>query len=114
MDRLLKTYQAKDYVKNQESDYSATNTGCVVEKILIEDCFRMGFTEIEIFIKKIEGDWRLDKLLAHNIEGISRSQIEKSIREGKILVDNQVVKTKTMIREGQKVLVILTLQTIVH
>lgn len=68
----------------------------------------MGFTEIEIFIKKIEGAWRLDKLLTHHFEGISRNQIEKKIKSGKVLVDNEVVKTKTKIREGSKIWIDLT------
>ncbi len=107
--RLLKTYHAKHYDPKQESDCRTVNTASVVDKIITKDCSRMGFTEIEIFIKKIEGDWRLDKLLARYMEGTSRSQIEKYIREGKILVDNEVVKTKTMIREGQVIVIILDL-----
>lgn len=104
--RLSKTYNAKQYDDNPAFD-DPTSSPMNVEVIRIEDCFRMGFTEIEIFIKKIEGDWRLDKMLARYLEGISRSQIEKKIKSGKILVDHEIVKTKTMVKEGQVILVFL-------
>lgn len=76
-----------------------------VKTIRIEECLRLGFSEIEIFIKKIEGDWRMDRLLARYLDGLSRSQIEKNIKSGRISVDNQAVKTKTKIKEGQVLLI---------
>lgn len=63
----------------------------------------MGFTEIEIFVKRIKGEWRLDKLLTHYFVGISRSRIEKKIKSGKVLVDNEAVMAKTKVREGMKI-----------
>lgn len=107
--KLINTYDAKDYVERQGSDSPTANmeTEKNVNKIRIEECLRDGFSEIEIFIKKVVGVWRLDKLLAHYLEGISRGQIEKMIRSGMILVDNKVVATKTIIKEGRSILVIL-------
>lgn len=106
--RLLDIYGAKHYTENREFDDVTTNTTSVIKLVRIEECLRMGFTEIEIFIKKIEGAWRLDKLLTHHFEGISRNQIEKKIKSGKVLVDNEAVKTKTKIREGSKIWIDLT------
>lgn len=105
--KLINTYNAKDYVERQGSDSPAANKEKDVNKIRIEECIRDGFSEIEIFIKKVVGIWRLDKLLGHYLEGISRSQIEKMIKSGVILVDNEAVATKTMIKEGRRILVIL-------
>lgn len=106
--RLLDIYAAKHYTEDRESDDVTPNTSSIVQIVRIEECLRMGFAEIEIFIKKIEGEWRLDKLLTHHFEGISRSQIEKKIKSGKILVDNETVKTKTKVREGSKIWIDLT------
>mgnify|MGYP000942748465 CR=1 FL=1 len=106
--RLLDRYGAKNYIEDGGSVDLTTDTSSLVEIIQIKECLRKGFTEIEISIKKIEGSWRLDKLLAYNFEGISRSRIEKMIKSSRILVDNETVKSKTTVKEGQKILFSLT------
>ena len=47
---------------------------------------------------------RVDKLLAVSCEGLSRSYIQKLIKDGKVLLNGQVCKASTVTSEGDRVL----------
>lgn len=68
----------------------------------------LGVEQIEIHIEVAEGKWRLDKLLAQQIDGLSRSQINHGIRMGQILVNDQIVKPNMIIRNQYKISLILS------
>ncbi|WP_312113303.1 S4 domain-containing protein [Brevibacillus reuszeri] len=51
-----------------------------------------GVQEVTILIKHVEGRFRIDKLLAEQIEGWSRNQVIHRIKAGQILVNHQIVK----------------------
>lgn len=52
------------------------------------------------------GGMRIDAWLGENIDGISRSRLQKLISEGNVLVNNQVCESKKMIlKQGDEVMV---------
>ena len=60
--------------------------------------------EIKQFLVEQSGE-RLDKFLALKLEFLSRTQIQKLIREGNALVNNQVVNCSYVIREQDSITV---------
>lgn len=46
---------------------------------------------------------RVDLFLAERVEGVSRSTIQKLIREGQVLLEGAVCKASTPVKEGQEV-----------
>ncbi|MGF9817238.1 S4 domain-containing protein [Brevibacillus agri] len=51
-----------------------------------------GVQEVQIFIESAAARYRLDKLLADQLDGWSRSQIVRKIKDGEIRVNQQRVK----------------------
>lgn len=54
-----------------------------------------GIEEVTILIESVEGRFRIDKLLSEQIEGWSRNQIIRRIRDGQILVNQRMIKPGT-------------------
>lgn len=100
--KFIKTYKA------MEQDERSPLTKCEpkdVEIISIEYYRQMGKNRIEIVLEKVRGRWRLDKLLAEKLEGWSRSQVERRIERGQILVNNELVKPGMTLKSGQRILI---------
>lgn len=98
--KFLKTYKASGEYKPIES--AASEKGCI-ESINPEHVQQRGIQRIEILLEKVVGRWRLDKILAEQIEGWSRSYIEKQILAGRIRLDEQVTKPSTGLKGGQRI-----------
>ncbi len=70
---------------------------------------RLNWTSVEndesilILIECVFGNWRLDKLLSDNMDGLSRKKIFRLIERGKILVGNQKVKPNYRLRKGDEI-----------
>lgn len=88
-------------------DNTSTKPECKVDFINIASLESNNIKEIEIFLEEAEGKWRLDKLLAQQIEDLSRAKIEKLISCGKIQVNNQIVKLNLIVRKGYTIKIIL-------
>jgi hypothetical protein len=69
----------------------------------IEDCVREGFTRLEILLGKVEGKWRLDKVLAGRLTGWSRSRIAGMIADGLIKVDGAEAEPGMPVKSGQTI-----------
>jgi len=63
----------------------------------------LGIREIEIVLTQVTGKWRIDKLLGQQVQDLSRSQIEKSIKSGVILLDGEITKPGTKLKENQRI-----------
>ena len=59
----------------------------------------------QITIKKTSVGKRLDKFLVEKLSGISRSQIQKLIKESLIKINNQPAKVHTFLKEGDKIII---------
>jgi hypothetical protein len=71
------------------------------EKISLAALHLQGTVEVEILLAAVQGKWRLDKLLAHQLSGISRSEIVKRIQGGTIRLDGKQVKANELVLQGQ-------------
>lgn len=69
----------------------------------IGQCQRQEVRTIVITIGTVIGKWRLDKLLAAQIEDCSRTRITQMIENGDILIDGQRVVPATFLRKGQMI-----------
>ena len=56
-----------------------------------------GVQEVTIRIESTEARFRLDKLLSEQIEGWSRSQIARKIKDGQILLNEQETKPSVVL-----------------
>jgi hypothetical protein len=71
------------------------------EKISLAALHLQGTLEVEILLAAVQGKWRLDKLLAQQLSGISRSEIVKRIQGGNIRLDGKQVKASELVQQGQ-------------
>lgn len=71
-----------------------------INMIDLEFCVDQGIQVIEISLKKVTGKCRLDKLLAQQIKGWSRSRIEALIEDGTISVEGRNSGAKTFVKTG--------------
>jgi hypothetical protein len=76
------------------------NQGCCLDNINIGLHKVNNVKLIEIYIKEIGSKVRLDKILSRQIIDLSRSQIEKMINHGEILVNSQTVKPGVILKKG--------------
>ena len=84
---------------------SESESGRELEMISICELLKQGTRKICIRIQIVDGRWRLDKTLAQQLIDLSRTQIEKKIKEGVIKIDDQVVKANTLLKDGQSIII---------
>lgn len=103
--KSLGAYKTKD-AKNKFVDYMI-ELKTKVDLINLSLLEKEDIKEIIIFLEEVNGKWRLDKLLAQQIEDISRAQIEKLINYGKIIVNDQIIKSNHLLKKGAIIKVLL-------
>ena len=55
---------------------------------------------VEILIERCEGSWRLDKVLADRLDGLSRSAVAALIDAGSIRVNGRAIRARHLLRTG--------------
>ena len=60
---------------------------------------------MKLIIKEVEKNQRLDKFLIGKIKNQTRSQIQKMIKQGLILVDNKPVKAHYFLKTGDEIII---------
>jgi hypothetical protein len=105
----------KDHTWNDKlAKYKADKTGTLLkfndteaelprlsEKVCLADLRQQGTLEVEIRLVTIQGKWRLDRVLAQQLIGVSRSEIVKCINLSIILLDGKRVKSSEFVHEDQ-------------
>jgi hypothetical protein len=66
-----------------------------------------GVNEIEIILDKVLGRWRIDMILGDRIQNLSRSKACELIKNKNILLDGEAVKQSHILKEQQKVTILL-------
>ncbi len=88
--------------KVNEVEPVAMNNKSLIDEI---DWFADGVEEkIEIFLEIVVGKWRLDKLLAAQLKGMSRSAVSAMIDRGQILLNGNTTKGKSFLKTGDTIL----------
>jgi hypothetical protein len=62
-----------------------------------------GITMITIQFDAVEGTWRLDKLLSTHITDVSRTEIQKMIKAGRILLNHKKIKPGAALKRGSTI-----------
>lgn len=96
--KKLGTFKSNEYEAQEEKTFGICETK--TDDIFLEQLTLEGITEIEILLEHVEGSYRLDKLLSEHIKDLSRSQIEKLIKSGAILLNEEIVKTKALVKKA--------------
>lgn len=78
-----------------------------VAKFSISEHSKQNIDRIDIFITNENYKVRLDKLLNENLTDISRTQIQQKIRNKKILVNDKKIKSKYIIKNGDKITILI-------
>jgi hypothetical protein len=99
----------KETVTLPKSHETAAKLPALFEKISLADLQQKGALEVEILLETVQGKWRLDKLLAKQLSGISRSEIVKSINSNNILLNGKQVKPSELVQESQVIWIDITL-----
>ncbi|NLD45935.1 MAG: cytoplasmic protein [Clostridiaceae bacterium] len=99
--KMLDTYKASedkitpDKVKEKET--------LKLDFISVSAYREAGIGEVVIILEEVRGKYRIDKLLSQQIVDLSRSQIEKLIDDGLILINDEKTKASSQIRTAQKI-----------
>jgi hypothetical protein len=101
--KIFKSYKNMKENVFVEKETEENDKCYLSESFMLSTYKELGVKEIEIILEKVEGKWRLDKLLSSRIEGLSRSKIQKLIEEQKILIDGRVVKPNQLVRENESI-----------
>jgi hypothetical protein len=102
--KKVSEYKATEYCSRTGRDESPVSSNDHInETVDLKHCRDQGVRRIEILIEKADGRIRLDKLLARQVKGASRSQICKWILNGAIKLDNRPADRNTRIRSGETI-----------
>lgn len=99
--KMLDTYKASfekitpDMLKERET--------LKMDFISVSAYREAGFREVVIILEEVRGKYRIDRLLSQQIVDLSRSQIEKLLDAGLILLNDEKVKASSQIRTAQKI-----------
>jgi len=99
--KMLNTFKAIPGLNNLDGKVYKRESK--IDMLLIEDLIAKGFNYVEITIDVIDKKIRLDKLLSNQILDLSRSKIEEGIKKGFILINEKLVKPKTIVREKETI-----------
>ncbi|WP_291580153.1 S4 domain-containing protein [Clostridium sp. UBA6640] len=99
--KMLNTFKAIPRLNNLDGEVYKRESK--IDMIFIEDLIAKGFDYVEITIDVINEKVRLDKLLSNQILDLSRSKIEEGIKSGFILINEKLVKPKTVVREKETI-----------
>ncbi|AOT71497.1 S4 domain-containing protein [Geosporobacter ferrireducens] len=99
----------KSTAEIEEAAPVQTWQGSKLEILKIGAYRELDVEEIEIVIKQVRGKWRIDKLLGQQVHDLSRSQIEKYIKKGAVLLDGEKVKPSTLLKEQQRISLLLNI-----
>ncbi|TCL75142.1 hypothetical protein EDC14_100373 [Hydrogenispora ethanolica] len=105
--RKIGSYSARSRAEGPVRDEAVRPGEFSAETLRVEHCLKRGVPEVAIALRAVRGSWRLDKLLARQIEDWSRERIVSAIEEGRILLDHAVVKPRTLVRTGQVIRILL-------
>jgi hypothetical protein len=100
--KKVSEYKATEYglrISHDESQVSSNDH--VNETVDLKHCRDRGVRRIEILVETADGRVRLDKLLARQVKGASRTQICGWITNGAIKLDNGRTRPKTCVQAGQ-------------
>ncbi|WP_291562387.1 MULTISPECIES: S4 domain-containing protein [unclassified Clostridium] len=99
--KMLNTFKAISGLNNLDGEVYKRESK--IDMIFIEDLIAKGFNYVEITIDVIDEKIRLDKLVSNQILDLSRSKIEEGIKKGFILINEKLVKPKTIVREKETI-----------
>ncbi len=69
-----------------------------IESINLQEIFEEGYEKVEIQVICLGTRTRIDKLLSNNIEGLTRSKVERAIKDGVIALKGQETEGKIIIK----------------
>ncbi|MGM7703484.1 S4 domain-containing protein [Pseudalkalibacillus sp. Hm43] len=103
--KKLEIYQAyTGHARVVEEEKEATNEVC---KIPIEEYADKGIEQVQIELSEVEGNFRIDKTIAKQIDEWSRTEINKRIQEGTIQINNRPIKPSTKLKTTDQILIML-------
>jgi hypothetical protein len=96
--KMINTFKAVPDLSNLDEELTVKES--ILETIIIDDAIKSNYDIINIKINEATEKLRIDKFLSHQIKDMSRSNIEKAIKEGIILIDGKKVKNSTTVKKS--------------
>jgi len=85
-----------------------SQTASQPQPLSVNDLRVAGFSAITIKIQAAPAGMRLDQLLAQYLHDISRSEWQRRIKEGSVLVNEKIVKASFTLRESVEISIAIT------
>lgn len=103
--RQYKACESHQYAlpENARHNGNANGPQSKIQPLALSQYQAQGITMITIQLDVVEGAWRLDKLLATYIEDVSRTEIQKMIKAGRILVNHKEIKPGAALQPGNTI-----------
>lgn len=101
--KRLDIYKAKPVLPTHDTEKEFHKKGIEDPMVSVQELLQQGIHTIQIHIASVERTVRLDQALSKKILDLSRSQIQKLIKQGKIQVNSQVVPPKYLVRENDRI-----------
>lgn len=106
--RFLGNFKSRSITDEAESPETPMDEKeSLIAEIDLAESAAAGNDFVEILIEEAGSRVRLDKLLAGNLKGLSRSKIASMIERGKIRLDDRLVKPGTTVTEGAVITIML-------
>lgn len=104
--KKLDIYKAR--TQSEETMVEKEEKVSSLETIEIRNFVQKEMKEVVIYLEVVEGKWRLDKLLSKQISDLSRTEIVKWIKEGKVLVNGGTAKPSVYVQSHQHICISLS------
>ena len=95
-DKVINIFKATPGLDNADKEQDIKESK--LDIIELNNIRSSGYKAIVIVIKEVSKKLRVDKLLSHQINDISRSEVESAIKNGLVLIDGKRVKNNTILR----------------
>jgi hypothetical protein len=103
--KKLEIYQAyTNHSRVMEEEKDPTSQVC---KIPIQKYENNGIEQVQIELSEVEGNFRIDKTIAKQIDDWSRTEINKRIQQGTIRINNHTIKPSTSLKKADQITISL-------
>ncbi len=103
--RQYKTGESPQYALSDNNGHNGNGNRPrpKIQPLALSQYQAQGITMITIQLDVVEGAWRLDNVLSAHITDASRTEIQKMIKTGQILVNHQESKSGTALKRGSTI-----------
>ncbi len=101
--KKLEIYKAKPVLPTEDMELEFGNEVAEYPIESVQELLQRGIQTIQISIQSVNQPMRLDLMLSTRMRDLSRTQIQKWIKQGRVQVNSQIVSPKYLVREQDQI-----------